>query len=238
MVGLFSEAIAFRHLGRLDWDAAALEQERAAEAVLRGVGPETVLFVEHEPVYTRGIRLNAAGFRHGYDGAGAMYCGVPVRRAFRGGDVTYHGPGQLVVYPILRLPRGAGLGRLVELYQAIIRSALAELAIESFPREDAVGVWTGRGKIASIGVGLRRGVTRNGFAINVEVDPRAFELIVPCGRPADRVANVNDYLRARISVDELASLVEKHFIHAGIGRLEVGCGKQEAGSIRNAEARP
>jgi len=213
----------FVNLGRLDWDAAAREQERRAEARLRGLAPDTVLFVEHEPVYTFGLRFRPESFRHGHDPDHPTYCGVPARRVFRGGDATYHGPGQLVVYPILRLDRaGPSLARLVRGYQAVVGGVLDELGIAWTTRPDAVGVWTDRGKIASIGLGLRRGVTRNGFTLNVAVDPRPFDRIVPCGRPGDRVANITDFPGQRISVDECRALVEKHFILAradGAGSL-------------------
>lgn len=215
-----SRKIEFRNLGRLDWDAAACEQERIADARARGECPNTVLFVEHEPVYTCGLRFRQENFRSGYDPSQAAYCGIPVRRAFRGGELTYHGPGQLVVYPILRLARGGpSLRCLVAFYQTTIIEVLAEFGVAAFARPDAIGVWTERGKIASIGVGLRRGVTRNGFAINVEVDPRPFEPIVACGRAEDRVANLNDILAATISVDELRVVVEKQFPHARGGAL-------------------
>ena len=229
------QTIEFRALGRLDWDAAMREQERVAEARARGECPDTVLFVEHEPVYTYGLRFRRENFRLGYDPSQPTYCGIPVRRAYRGGELTYHGPGQLAVYPILRLPRGGQhLRHLVEFYQAVVIEVLRELGISGSTRNDAPGVWTDRGKIASIGVGLRRGVTRNGFAINVETDLRAFEPIVACGRD-EPVVNIQDFFDSarafrvgtahelprqrvhgssghRISVDEVAGLVEKHFI--------------------------
>ena len=214
------QEIAFRNLGQLDWDAAACEQERVADARARGECPNTILFVEHEPVYTYGQRFRPENFRLGFDRSKPTYCSVPVRRAFRGGELTYHGPGQLVVYPILRLARGGpGLRSLIAFYQAIIVEVLAELGVAAFGRPDTIGVWTDRGKIASIGVGLRGGVTRSGFAINVEVDPRAFDPIVACGRPEDRVANLNDTVGTRISVDGLRDVVEKHFTQAGGGVL-------------------
>lgn len=208
--------IAFRNLGRLGWDAAEAEQERIAGTLARGDGRETVLFVEHEPVYTYGLRFRAENFRQDFDPARDAYQGLPVRRAWRGGELTYHGPGQLVVYPILRVPRGGrALHRLVRAYQDIVIAVAAEWDVEAFAVPDAVGVWTERGKLASIGIGLRRGITRNGFAINVAVDRRAFEPIVPCGRAGDRIANLNDFLPSRISVDDVRRLVEKHFIRVG-----------------------
>jgi len=188
------KTIEFLNLGRLDWDAARDEQERVAEDIAHGDAGDTVLFVEHDPVYTCGLRFRRENFRLPHDASQSLYCGLPVRRAFRGGELTYHGPGQLVVYPILRLPRGGHhLRRLVSFYQDVILAVLQELGIAAFTRPDAIGVWTDRGKIASIGVGLRRGVTRNGFCLNVAVDPAAFEPIVPCGR-AEPMANINDFL--------------------------------------------
>jgi len=204
-----------RNLGRLDWDSAARIQEETARALARGVGRETLLFVEHEPVYTYGLRFRPRDFLRARNNVGDTYCGVPVRRAWRGGGVTYHGPGQLVVYPILRLRRGGpGLRQLVAFYRETVIAVLSHLGIEAWGLPDAVGVWTARGKIASIGVGLKHGITRNGFAVNVEVDRSAFEAIVPCERRGEAVANVNDHLGRRISVDEMRCLVEKEFIRS------------------------
>ena len=216
MPALLTPTIKFRNLGRMDWDAAMREQERVAAARARDESSDTVLFVEHEPVYTWGRRFRRENFRSGYDPSQPTYCGIPVRRAFRGGELTYHGPGQLVVYPILRLPHGGHhLRRLIDFYQTVVIEVLSELGIAAFSRPDAIGVWTDRGKIASIGVGLWRGVTQNGFAVNVETDRRAFEPIVPCGRANDKIANINDFFDMRISVDDVRALVEKHFIRLG-----------------------
>lgn len=217
---LETQTIEFRNLGLLDWDAAAREQERIADARARGECPDTVLFVEHEPVYTCGLRFRPENFRLSYDPSQPTYCGIPVRRAYRGGELTYHGPGQLVVYPILRLPHGGQhLRRLIDFYQTLIIEVLGELGIAAFTCPDAIGVWTDRGKIASIGVGLRRGVTRNGFAINVATDPRAFEPILACGR-SEPMANINDFHL------EYGGLTPPCFrAEVGSGMLEVGKSK-------------
>ncbi|MBM3333900.1 lipoyl(octanoyl) transferase LipB [Candidatus Sumerlaeota bacterium] len=221
----------FRNLGRLDWDTAAREQERVADAIARGECPGTVLFVEHNPVYTYGLRFRPENFRRRFDPTEATYCGVPVRRAFRGGELTYHGPGQLVAYPILRLPQRAGdLRQLVAFYGDVVIASLNELGIAGFVRADAIGVWTERGKIASIGVGLRRGVTRNGFAVNVAVDRQPFDLIVPCGL-TEPIANVADFTHSRISIDDVRVLIQKYSIRLGNRWLEgkelPECGKKE-----------
>ena len=209
------QPIQFRRLGRMDWERAREEQERTAEAILRGEISATVLFVEHDPVYTHGVRFQPENFLHGYDPATGLYRGAPVRRAWRGGDVTYHGPGQLVVYPILRLERGgSSLRSVVDLYLRIVLESLASLGIEGRTLLDAVGVWTDRGKIASVGIGLRRGVTQNGFAVNVSVNPGAFEPIVACGRREDSIANVNDFIDPGISVDDMAGRIRKVFVQA------------------------
>ncbi len=163
-------------LGRLEYGAALALQERLVAEVAAGETPEQVLLVEHDPVYTLGRGADAADL-----GDAAQRLGVPVFRVGRGGGATYHGPGQLVAYPIVRLRAG---GRDVHGYVRALERALVatcdRLGVAAHLRDGLTGVWAGEGKIASIGIGVRRGVAYHGLALNVCPDLSYFAAIVPC----------------------------------------------------------
>ena len=159
-------------------------QETAVEEVAVG-GEERVFLVEHPPVITLGRRAGLE--KNVLAGAESLATlGVEVVHSDRGGDVTFHGPGQLVVYPIIRLiDRKLTVGGYVKRMQEIIIATLADLGIAAELDPFAVGVWTRDGdhqaKICALGVRVRRGVTMHGIALNVTTDLRYFELINPCG---------------------------------------------------------
>jgi lipoyl(octanoyl) transferase len=161
--------------GRVAYERAVAWQEVLVARRLAG-GPDTLLLLEHPPVYTLG---RGADDRHlGAAGAGS----VPVVRTRRGGQVTYHGPGQLVGYPILDL---RGLRPDVRWYvrtlEEVLIRALGDLGIEAERRAGLPGVWIGARKIGSIGVAIRRWVCWHGFALNVGPDLGPFAAITPCG---------------------------------------------------------
>ena len=173
------------NLGRVDYaDAYALQDElRAARQA--GDIPDALLLLEHPPVYTRGRRSEANDLPMGDDWYRAQ--GIEVADTNRGGRVTYHGPGQLVGYPIMGITDVIAYVRTME--RAII-TALADEGIEACVREGLTGVWVGERKIGSIGVHVSRGVTMHGFAINVDNDLQPFEWIVPCGIDGVRMTSV------------------------------------------------
>ena len=148
-------------------------QESLVEKRARGESPDSLLLVEHPPVVTVGRRSKREEIGDP---------GCPVFEVSRGGEATYHGPGQLVGYPILRLDtRRIGLrGFLRDLEETLIR-ALADFGIEGRRRDGLTGVWIGDRKVASIGVAVRRWVSYHGFALNVKTEPAAFSRIRPCG---------------------------------------------------------
>jgi lipoyl(octanoyl) transferase len=174
-------AIAYR-------DALAL-QERVRDARLQARVPDTLLLLEHPPVYTRGRRSLASELPMGEDWYRAQ--GIDVVDTDRGGRVTYHGPGQLVGYPIMAI--GDVIAYLRTMERAIV-AALADAGVGARARPDDgpdfTGVWTGDRKIASIGVHVSRGVTTHGFAINVDNDLQPFEWVVPCGLDGVRMTSV------------------------------------------------
>jgi lipoate-protein ligase B len=173
------------NLGRVDYaDAYALQDElRAARQA--GDIPDALLLLEHPPVYTKGRRTEAGDLPMGDDWYRAQ--GMEVTDTNRGGRVTYHGPGQLVGYPIMQITDVIDYLRTME--RGII-TALADEGIEACVREGLTGVWAGDRKIGSIGVHVSRGVTMHGFAVNVDNDLQPFEWIVPCGIDGVRMTSV------------------------------------------------
>ena len=168
------------HLGTLDYREALELQERLRAARQAGVLPDVLLTLEHWPVYTRGRRSAQGELPMGEDWY--LRQGIEIVDTDRGGKVTYHGPGQLVGYPIVQVDDVVEYVRTLE--RALI-SALAEEGVAARARPDEgpdfTGVWVGERKIASIGVHVARGVTTHGFAVNVENDLQPFGWIVPCG---------------------------------------------------------
>ncbi len=168
------------HLGTLEYRKALALQERIRAARQLGEVPDVLLTLEHPPVYTRGRRSASGELPMGKDWYRRR--GIDVVRTDRGGKVTYHGPGQLVGYPIVGVDDVLAYVRTLE--QALVE-ALQEggIAARARPQDgpDFTGVWVARRKIASIGVHVQRGVATHGFAVNVENDMQPFGWIVPCG---------------------------------------------------------
>ena len=176
-------------LGTVEYHEAQAIQERVRELRQAGAIADTLLLVEHPPVYTRGRRTGPGELPMGTDWCRAQ--GIDVVDADRGGKVTYHGPGQLVGYPIMRADDVVGFVRTME---AALVAALADEGIEARTRPgdgpQFTGVWAGERKIASIGIHVSRGVTTHGFAVNVQNDLQPFEWIVPCGLQDVRMTSV------------------------------------------------
>ena len=170
-------------LGRVPYVDAWRMQEAVATRVREG-GPDHLLLLEHDPVYTIGRRGTTEHLLVGPDVLRAA--GASVYRVDRGGDITYHGPGQLVGYPITAFAEGADLVAYVRAIEEGIRDALESYGVASRMERGKTGVWVdlpdGRpAKIAAIGVRVSRGVTTHGFALNVSTDLAAFERVLPCG---------------------------------------------------------
>jgi lipoate-protein ligase B len=161
--------------GRVDYALATAWQEALVARCLAG-GPDALLLLEHPAVYTLGRGADPRHLRL------AEATGVPIMRTHRGGQVTYHGPGQLVGYPILDLRRRRPDVRwYLRTLEHVLVLALADLGVPAEPRPGYTGVWVRGRKIASIGIALRRWVSWHGFALNVEADLRGFDAITPCG---------------------------------------------------------
>jgi lipoyl(octanoyl) transferase len=168
------------HLGTIEYREALALQEQIRAARQRDELPDVLLTLEHWPVYTRGRRSGPGELPMGEDWYRMQ--GIDIVETDRGGKVTYHGPGQLVGYPIVRIDDVLAYVRTLE--QALVAALDEEgLAARARPQDgpDYTGVWVQDRKIASIGVHVARGVTTHGFAVNVENDLQPFGWIVPCG---------------------------------------------------------
>ena len=170
-------------LGRVGYLEGWRLQEAVATRVAAG-GPERLLLLEHDPVYTIGRRGTLAHLTAAP--SDLRSAGASVYRVDRGGDITYHGPGQLVGYPILSLGDAPDVVAYVRALEDALRATLAEFGIASRTIEGRTGVWVAlpdrrEAKIAAIGVRVSRGVTRHGFALNVDTDLAAFDRMIPCG---------------------------------------------------------
>jgi len=175
-----AQSLDVRDLGLIGYeDALALQDELVARRLL-GEIPDTLLLLEHPPVITLGRRGTRADI-YASDAVLARE-GITIHQATRGGLVTYHGPGQLVGYPIVDVrARQMTVPCYVRALENAIIAALSEIAISAFLDPAHVGVWTASGKIAAIGVAQRRGVTLHGFAVNLQPNLEHFSLINPCG---------------------------------------------------------
>lgn len=187
-----------RDLGRLPYrEAWAVQEEVHAKVVEGGGGEGELLLVEHPPVITFGRRAEESARHLVASGEALEAMGVEVVESDRGGDITFHGPGQLVVYPIVRLADlGLSVGGYVRRLQEAVVAVVKGFGIEAGMEEGAVGVWCPVGprggvgdearggpvgKVCAVGVRVKRGVTMHGVALNVTTDLRYFDLIVPCG---------------------------------------------------------
>jgi lipoyl(octanoyl) transferase len=188
-----------------------IERARQAEAI-----PDVLLLLEHPPVYTKGRRTTSDELPMGEDWYRMQ--GIDVVETDRGGRVTYHGPGQLVGYPIVSLrPYHDDVHEYIRRMELVIVSALADRGIEAGPIDGLTGVWTNPSasstaqKIGSIGVHVSRGVTTHGFAINVNNDLQPFRWIVPCGIESCRMTSLTRELGAEQDLDGFATAVRDRF---------------------------
>jgi lipoyl(octanoyl) transferase len=198
-------------LGTVEYRAALELQERVRSARQADLVPDVLLTLEHPPVYTRGRRSDPAELPMGEAWYRAQ--GIDIADTVRGGRITYHGPGQLVGYPIMRIDDVIGYLRTME--QALI-AALADTGIAARARPDDgpdfTGVWAGERKIASIGVHVARGVTTHGFAINVHNDLEPFSWIVPCGLDGVQMTSVVEETGgAGLALEAVRAIVERRF---------------------------
>ena len=211
--------VRVRRLGRVRYAEGLSLQEEMVAARQEGLGSDTLLLLEHPPVVTLGRGADAAHLLLSREEMARR--GVEVHETTRGGDVTYHGPGQLVGYPILRLPPDLqDLHRLLRTMEEALIAAAREFGIEAGRVERLTGVWVGREKLAAIGMRVARWVTSHGFALNVSRDLSGFDLIVPCGIRGRGVTSLSRLLGREVSLPEAERAVVRGFGRAFRARME------------------
>nr|WP_202420269.1 lipoyl(octanoyl) transferase LipB [Actinomadura rayongensis] len=198
--------------------------------------PDTVLLMEHRPVYTAGKRTEAADRPFGDAGA-------PVVDVDRGGKITWHGPGQLTGYPIVKLPDPADVVAYVRLLERMMMAVCAEFGLETVTVEGRSGLWvpgTPDRKIGSIGIRVSRGVTMHGFQLNCDNDMSWFDRIVPCGIRDAGSTNLTRETGRRVPVAEVLPVVERHLaavlgaagtLHRTVAQVDAAAQRAERSSI-------
>lgn len=188
-------------------DGLALQQ-RTVEAILAGEGEDTVFLLEHEPVYTIGRLRDQSSLR------ATSSLPHPVFETNRGGQATYHGPGQLVGYPILDLnPRGRDLHLHLRIIEDALIAACADLGVGAGRRDGMTGVWVEDRKLASIGVGVRKWVSMHGFAINVTRESLPpFLSITPCGLDGVSMTCLEAESSVPVTMTAATGMIAKHLL--------------------------
>ena len=197
-------------LGLLDYQAAYDLQRRLHAQVVAGELPELLLLLEHPHVYTLGRRGQQSHILASDEALTQL--GVETHFTDRGGETTYHGPGQLVGYPIFNLRRwGGGVRKYVQTLEQVLIGTLSEFGITAHSEGKPTGVWVEDAKIAAIGVRVSRSVTMHGFALNVSPDLSFFDHIVPCGMPGARVTSMAQELGQEIAVSDVIPAISQAF---------------------------
>ncbi|CAN2202362.1 LipB Lipoate-protein ligase B [Candidatus Nanopelagicaceae bacterium] len=202
-------SIALSRHGLVDYQKAWEVQRTIHQEVADGVRPNTLLLLEHPSVYTAGRRT---------DDSERPTDGTPVIDVDRGGRITWHGPGQLVGYPIVKLLKPTELVGFVREIEAALINVCSDLGITAVRVDGRSGVWIqdekGDRKIAAIGIRVAKGVTMHGFALNVNPDLSAFRSIVPCGITDADVTSLEIELGRTITIEEVAPLVERYIFES------------------------
>jgi lipoyl(octanoyl) transferase len=193
-------------LGRISYAEALALQDQTVAAIHAGESQPTLLLLEHEPVFTIGRTRDRSSLRT------IEALPYPVHETNRGGQATYHGPGQLVGYPILDLhPYGRDLHRYLRFLEGVLIDVLATYEVAATRSEGLTGVWVGDRKIASIGVGVRHWITMHGFALNVSGDLDGFTNITPCGIANVQITSIEREKTTSPPVEEVAHRIAEIF---------------------------
>ena len=190
-------------LQRLNYnDTLKIQQDLQQQVAINRVN-DHLIFVEHDHVYTLGKNANSNNILNDK-------CNVV--KTNRGGDVTYHGPGQIVIYPIFNLKKkNIGVKTYVKKIEEVIKLTLADFKIDSHVPYKETGVWTKNKKIASIGIHVSRGITMHGLAINVSTDLSFFDHIVSCGIEGVEMTSIEKELGKKIPMNDIKTTVTKYF---------------------------
>ena len=193
-------------LGRMSYNSAWDIQKEYHKKVVSGKEPDTLIIVEHEPVYTLG---KSANDNHLLQSASEE---IQVFRIERGGDITFHGPGQIVVYPILDLNRFVkSVSWYMRTLEKIIIDTLSDFEIKAELKDGLTGVWVGDEKIGAQGVRISRWVTMHGLALNVNTDLRYFDGIIPCGIFDYGVTSMEKLMGRKQDINKVKNAIIKYF---------------------------
>jgi lipoyl(octanoyl) transferase len=205
MIVAHDSSLTVRWLGRMEFaHALALQEEIMAKKCNARVREDELLLLEHEPVYTIGRTPDQSSL------LGSTHLPHPLYAINRGGQATYHGPGQLIGYPIIDLRRcGHDLHKYLRWLERLLIETLTEYDVAAIRRESLTGVWVADRKIASIGVGVRHWITMHGFALNVCGDLSPFSHIVPCGINNVAMTSMEKETGRTFSVARVAASLEK-----------------------------
>jgi len=197
-------------IGLVPYGEALRLQEQVLNSVAEGTAPEALLLLEHPPVYTLGRSSSAE--EHLLVSEQDLASRAQVFRVGRGGDVTFHGPGQLVGYPVMDLRvRGRDVHAYVRRLEDVLVATLTDFGVRAGRIPGLTGVWVGSEKIASIGVQVRRSITMHGFALNVSTDLSYFSAIIPCGIQGCRMTSLSRVLGRAVELDQVADALLPHF---------------------------
>ena len=201
----------YRYLGRIAYAEVLALQQSLHDSRKRNEISDTLLLLEHPHVITLGRAANRANVL--VDEQTRTEKQIELFETGRGGDVTYHGPGQLVGYPIISLaPDAQDVRRYVRNIQEVLVRSARNFGVEAEPRGgEHVGVWVGDDKLAAIGIRLSRWVTMHGFAFNITTDLEYFKLIVPCGIQDHGVTSLEKILGTKIEIETVAEAAVRHF---------------------------
>ncbi|MBM3924942.1 MAG: lipoyl(octanoyl) transferase LipB [SAR202 cluster bacterium] len=197
------------HLGLIEYHHAWDLQKHLVDQVSRAQRPNTLLLLQHPHVYTLGRRGQRQDIL--LDEARLQTLGVQVVESDRGGQVTYHGPGQLVAYPIVNLRDWGGPLKYVRTLEQVMISTLADYGLQATLIPGLTGVWVKDAKIGAIGVKISRGVAHHGLALNVSPDLSYFQHIIPCGITDKSVASMQALLGKPVSLEDVAYTLQFHF---------------------------
>lgn len=197
-------------LGRINYSDGLARQADAVEQLRQGTVAEQLFLLEHNHVFTLGRAANAANILASQAQLAAQ--GIEIHETGRGGDVTYHGHGQLVGYPIINLkPDRCDVHLYVRDLEEVLIRSLADFGIAGTRIKGLTGVWVGNEKIAAIGVRIARWITSHGFALNVNTDLNYFRMIVPCGITDKGVTSLAKILSRELDLKEVSQVVAAHF---------------------------
>lgn len=195
---------------RYDYARALALQMKICDLKKRGFAPDVLLLLEHPPVITLG--RNGTWHNLVAPEETLRSRGVTRHHVDRGGDITFHGPGQLVGYPLLKLDRHEqDVHRYMRNLEETIIRVLEEYGIDAGREEKLTGVWTGSQKICAMGVHISRWITRHGFALNVNTDLSFYDLIVPCGLVGKQATSMQTILKREVGLREVAEKLTRHF---------------------------